>query len=47
MRISKNDIPFQKGYKPQLTDEVFEISAKSTKKTSYIHHQRSRQRRNS
>ena len=31
-RISKNDIPFRKGYKPQFTDEIFEISAKSTKK---------------
>ena len=32
VRISKNDIPFRKGYKPQLTDEIFEISAVSTKK---------------
>ena len=32
VRISKNDIPFRKGYKPQFTDEIFEISAKSTKK---------------
>ena len=32
MRISKNDIPFRKGYKPQITDEIFEISAVSTKK---------------
>ena len=32
VRISKNDIPFQKGYKPQFTDEIFEISVISTKK---------------
>ena len=31
VRISKNDIRFRKGYKPQFTDEVFEISALSTK----------------
>ena len=31
VRISKNDIPFRKGYKPQFTDEIFEISAVSTK----------------
>ena len=31
VRISKNDIPFRKGYKPQFTDEIFEISAISTK----------------
>ena len=31
VRISKNDIRFRKGYKPQFTDEVFEISAISTK----------------
>ena len=29
--ISNNDIPFRKGYKPQFTDEIFEISAISTK----------------
>ena len=32
VRISKNNIPFRKGYKPQFTDEIFEISAVSTKK---------------
>ena len=32
-RVSKNFIPFRKGYKPQFTDKIFEISAKSTKKT--------------
>ena len=32
VRISKNDIPFRKGYKPQFTDEIFEILAVSTKK---------------
>ena len=31
VRISKNDISFRKGYKPQFTDEIFEISALSTK----------------
>ena len=30
-RISKIDIPFQNGYKPQFSDEMFEISLKSTK----------------
>ena len=30
--IPKNDIPFRKGYKPQFTDEIFEISAISTEK---------------
>ena len=32
VKISKIDIPFRKGYKPQFTDEIFEISAISTKK---------------
>ena len=33
VRISKkNYIPFRKGYKPQFTDEIFEILALSTKK---------------
>ena len=32
VKISKNDIPFRKGYKPQFSDEIFEISAISTKK---------------
>ena len=32
VRISTKDIPFQKGYKPQFTDEIFETSAISTKK---------------
>ena len=36
VRISKNDIPFRKGYKPQFTDEIFEFSAVSTKKPTYI-----------
>ena len=31
VKKSKNDIPFRKGYKPQFTEEVFEISAISTK----------------
>ena len=31
VRISKNDISFRKGYKPQFTDEIFEISAVSTR----------------
>ena len=32
VRISKNDIPFRKGYKPHVTDEVHEILAISSKK---------------
>ena len=33
VRISKYDLPFRKGYKPQFTREVFEIVAIATKKT--------------
>ena len=32
VRISKNDLPFRKGYKPQFTREVFEIVAIATRK---------------
>ena len=32
VRISKYDIPFRKGYKPQFTKEVLEIAAISSKK---------------
>ena len=32
VRISKFDLPFRKGYKPQFTKEVFEIFAISSKK---------------
>ena len=32
VRISKYDLPFRKGYKPQFTGEVFEIVAIATKK---------------
>ena len=32
VRISKYDLPFRKGCKPQLTREVFEIVAIATKK---------------
>ena len=32
VRISKNDIPLQKGNKPHFTDKVFETSALYTKK---------------
>ena len=32
VRISKYDLPFRKGYKPQLTGEVFEIVATATRK---------------
>ena len=32
VRISKYDLPFRKGYKPQFTKEVFEIVAVSSKK---------------
>ena len=37
MRTSKNDIPFRKEFKPQTTDEIFEISAISTEQSpTYI-----------
>ena len=36
VRISKNNIPFRKGYKPQHTNEVFEIEAISTKNHQHI-----------
>ena len=32
VRISKYDLPFRKGYKPQFTREVFEIVAAATRK---------------
>ena len=32
VRISKHDLPFRKGYKPQFTREVFEIVAIATRK---------------
>ena len=32
VRISKYDLPFCKGYKPQFTREVFEIVAIATRK---------------
>ena len=32
VRISKTDIPLRNGYQPQFTDEIFKISAISTKK---------------
>ena len=32
VRISKYDLPFRKGYKPQCTREVFEIVAIATRK---------------
>ena len=32
MQISKYDLPFCKGYKPQITREVFEIVAIATRK---------------
>ena len=32
VRISKNDLPFRKGYKPQFTREVFAIVAIATRK---------------
>ena len=32
VRISKNDLPFRKGYKPQFTREVFEIVAIAKRK---------------
>ena len=37
VKISKIDTPFRKGYKPQFADEIFKISAISTKKSpTYI-----------
>ena len=39
VRISKYELPFQKGYKPQFTREVYEIVAIATKKTTNIHNQ--------
>ena len=36
VRISKYDLPFRKGFKPQFTREVFEIVAIATRKpTTY------------
>ena len=32
VRISKYDLPFRKGYKPQFTREIFEIVANATRK---------------
>ena len=32
MRMSKYDLPFRKDYKPQITQEFFEIFAIATKK---------------
>ena len=32
VKISKDDLPFRKGYKPQFTQEVFEIVAFSSGK---------------
>ena len=39
VRISKYDLPFCKGYKPQFTREVFEIVAIATKITTNVHNQ--------
>ena len=35
VRISKYDLLFRKGYKPQFTREVFEIVAIATRKPTY------------
>ena len=43
--ISKNEVLFRKGYKPQFTDEIFEFR-QYLQKNPHIHHQRCRQRRN-
>ena len=32
VRISKYELPFRKGYRPQLTPEIFEIVAVATRK---------------
>ena len=34
LRISKSDIQFPKGYKPQFTDEIFRKSAITSKKAA-------------
>ena len=34
--VSKIDIPFQNGYKPQFSDEMFEISLKSTEEQATL-----------
>ena len=34
VRIFKYDLPFRKGYKPQFTQEIFEIVANATRKPS-------------
>ena len=34
VQISKHDLPFRKGYKPQFTRESFEIVAIATRKPS-------------
>ena len=36
VRVSRNDIPYRKGYKPQFPNEIFEILAISTK-NSFIY----------
>ena len=45
VRNSKYDLPFRKGYKPQFTQEIFEIVTIATNKTSNIYNRR-RTRRN-
>ena len=32
VRISKQDLPFRKGYKPQFTNETFKLVALATRK---------------
>ena len=36
VRISKYDLPFSKGYKPQFTQEIFEIVAIAFKNLQHI-----------
>ena len=38
--LSKYDLPFRKGYKPQFTLEIIETVATGTKKTSNIYNQK-------
>ena len=40
IRISKCDLLFRKGYKPQFTQKIFEIVTIATKRTSNIYNQR-------
>ena len=40
VRNSKTDLPFRKGCKPQFTEQIFEVVALASRKTSDIHYKR-------